>query len=97
MARVVCRDTDPGKASAAAHEVAAALRQAIASLPAGAVTLQGPMPCAIARIDDHHRLAVLLIGRDRGAIQSVLGRVRTLGLLKSDGKTAVDVDPVALL
>ncbi len=97
MARVVCRDTDPGKASSAAHEVAAALRQTIASLPAGAVTLQGPMPCAIARIDDHHRLAILLIGRDRGAIQSVLGRVRTLGLLKSDSKTAVDVDPVALL
>ncbi len=99
MARIVCRDEDHAKAAAHAAEVHAALRAAIDALGerAGRVRLRPPAPCPIARIADHHRIGIELMAQTRGVIQAVLGDVRSRGLLKSDARTAVDVDPVALL
>ncbi len=97
MARIVCRDLVQAKAAKSAADLVSALRAAVEMYAKGAVTLRGPMPCPIARIDDHHRIAIELTAASRGAIQTVMGEVRRLGLLKSDSHTAVDVDPIALL
>ncbi len=106
MARIVCRDTDHAKAARAAQGIFAALQTAIAALPAhatgtasptGGVRLRPPFPCPLARIANHHRIAVELLASTRGSLQHLLQSVRSAGLLKSDTRTAVDVDPIALL
>lgn len=109
MARVVCRDTDPAKAVARAQGVRGALDAAAGALGLGAevLRLRGPHPCAIARIDDHHRQEVIVQAggageaggsrRGAGVIQRLLGHARRRGLLVSDAHTAVDVDPVTVL
>ncbi len=89
MARIVVRDQRQEKAEGEA----AALAELLRSL--GGVRVEGPMPCTIARIADRFRYEVLLFAPRAGEIQRVLGGAR--GALVSDVRTAVDVDPVALM
>lgn len=94
MARVVCRHTDADRAHEAARAIADAARP-IAE--AEGASLTGPMPCVIARIADQHRFAVELTAARAETVQRVLGSLRERGLVKSDARTAVDVDPVSLM
>ncbi len=94
MAHIVCRDESEHKARAAAQTLADTLR---ASAPEGSVLVRGPAPCPVSRIAGHYRYAVDITAPRAGALQQVLAAVRSAGLLKSDAKTAVDVDPVALM
>jgi primosomal protein N' len=87
-----------------AQEVAAALREAAAALGAPgrgpeshAVRIRGPAAAPISRIAHHHRQSIELIAPTRGTIQAILASARARGLLVSDDRTAVDVDPVSLL
>lgn len=93
MARIVCRDRDLAKAQQAAETLADALRR----MSDRRVRVLGPSPCAISRIAEHHRLEILLLAPSARLVQSAMGAVRAAGLLKSDARTAVDVDPVSLL
>ncbi|NJL32194.1 MAG: primosomal protein N', partial [Phycisphaerales bacterium] len=102
MARIVCRDPDNLKAKAHATELRAQLDEAnalINALPQGspAVRLRGPMPCPVSRVADFFRWQILMFAGDALSLQKVLGLLRQAGLLKSDARTAVDVDPVQLL
>jgi primosomal protein N' (replication factor Y) len=94
MARIVCRHQDFEKARAAAGELTGALREAGAAL---AVDVLGPSPCAISRIAGHFRFEVLVFAPTARRVQMALGELRARGMLKSDAKTAIDVDPVALI
>ena len=96
MARIVCRDTDLPAAMSAATKIADALREE-AGRAGEAVEVMGPMPCPVARIASFHRVSVEVVGARRGLVQEALMRVRARGLLKSDARTAVDVDPIALM
>ncbi len=96
MARIVCRHEVLKEAENAAARIAKGLLAA-AVAQGERVVLTGPMPCPIARIGDHHRIAVELLADGRAVLQRVLGAVRVQGLLISDAHTAVDVDPLALL
>ena len=82
------------KAQNAAAEIAGLLREFEADL---GLRVVGPMPCAIARIGDHHRIEVQVTANSRTAIQRAFASLREQGLLVSDAHTAVDVDPIALL
>jgi primosomal protein N' (replication factor Y) len=93
MARIVCRDPSVSKAKQHADAVATALAE---QAPAG-VRITPASPCAIERIANQFRFAVEVYAPDAISLQRVLGRCRAAGLLKSDAKTAVDVDPVAVL
>jgi len=93
MARVVCRDEDHAKAEARASEVARRARE----VGERVLRVKGPMPCAISRIAGQHRWGVELLGPDAGVIQRALAALRSARLVRSDAKTAVDVDPAALL
>jgi primosomal protein N' (replication factor Y) len=91
MARIVCRDKDAAKAKAAAGAIASALRGQ------GGVTVAPPGECAVSRITDHWRWEVRVTAPDAGTLRAALTSVRRAGLLVSDARTAVDVDPVAVL
>jgi primosomal protein N' (replication factor Y) (superfamily II helicase) len=98
MARVVCRDQELAKAESAAKGIAAAMAEVIERDGIGSdVSMVGPMPCPISRIGGFHRVAIEVTAGSRGVVQRVLQGVRRRGLLKSDARTAVDVDPIALL
>ncbi len=92
MARIVCRDEDAGKADGRAAGIADALRGFGRTL-----RIKGPMACPISRIGGFYRFSVEILAASAGPIQEALASLRTQGLVKSDAKTAVDVDPVALL
>lgn len=93
MARIVCRDPDGVKATERARRIALELGQ----LGEPGLHLKGPMPCPISRIAGQHRVAVEILAPSAGPIQRALAALRSLGLVKSDAHTAVDVDPIALL
>ena len=98
MARVVCRDEDARRAEARAQEVYDALHGAAHdALARNDARIYGPMECPIARIAGQFRMAVEVYGRQASVVQQILAKTRSLGVVKSDAKTAVDVDPVALL
>ncbi len=93
MARVVVRDRDFTKARVLADELAEALERV--GTPLGARVL-GPAPCTIARIAQHHRLGIEVFAPSAAALAQTLGTLRRMGLMRSDGTTAIDVDPVSL-
>ena len=94
MARIVCRDKDLAKARAGAQTIADAASEMVER---GLISLMGPMPCPIERIADHFRIAIELTAPDSGKLQTAMQTLRKRGVLLSDTKTAVDVDPLALL
>lgn len=92
MARIIVRHKDLAKARSAAGKLADALR----AVP-GKVKVTGPMPAPLSRIAGQHRIALELIAPSAGELRRVMTELRRAGLLKSDRRTAVDVDPVSLL
>ena len=96
MARIVVRDQDylssVKQAKKLAQHLAASNRQLKTE-----VRLRGPAPCPIARIAGYHRQQIELIAPSAAALQKLTTELRNARLLKSDHRTAVDVDPVALL
>lgn len=98
MARIICRDRDHLKAKVAADRLTAALNTEIQSRKwEDSLRIDGPVLARVGRIAGYHRFEILLIGRQRMAIQEVLAAARAAGLVKSDAHTAVDVDPVSLM
>src|SRR5205823_1749662 len=91
MARVVVRDPDHGAARERAEELGRLLREAMAP----GSRLLGPAPCPVSRVAGQYRFGMELISARATDLNAALARVRAAGLLKSDSKTAVDVDPVA--
>lgn len=93
MARIVCRDTDPDAARAAARKI----YEAAAGLQAPGLRVRPPAPCALSRIAGYARIAVDMVAPKAETIQTALHDLRARKLVKSDASTAVDVDPIALL
>lgn len=59
------------------------------------VTVYPPIPAALARIADVHRMQMLLEGAHRGALQTLLTRWRAeLAALRARVRWAIDVDPL---
>jgi primosomal protein N' (replication factor Y) len=63
----------------------------------GALNVRGPLEAPIARIAGYYRWVVEVTGGSAGTVQAAIGEARRRGLLRSDAKTAVDVDPVSLM
>jgi primosomal protein N' (replication factor Y) (superfamily II helicase) len=101
MARLVVRDADLPKAEATAATIVAVIREELdARGVPDAVRIDGPMPCPIARVAGMHRIAIELTAAaegGRGLLQAVLAAARRRGLVKSDARIAVDIDPIALM
>lgn len=93
MVRIVCRDQDAAKARAAAQALAAELARAAPDR----LGVQPAAECPLSRIAGYYRYEVVAIARSAGELQRALGALRDRGLLKSDARTAVDVDPVGMM
>ncbi|MBX3380319.1 MAG: primosomal protein N' [Phycisphaeraceae bacterium] len=96
MARVVCRDEKQAALRTRAVALAEWLRAWSSRHNAG-VKVRGPAEPPVARIADQYRLGIELVAPRAGLVQEALRAARTEGLVKSDSKTAVDVDPVSLM
>jgi primosomal protein N' (replication factor Y) len=102
MARIVLRDEQLPKAEAHAQLIASELksvlaRHAVDSPVAARTRIDGPMPCPISRIAGFHRLAIEIVSPQRMLIQQMLAELRSKGILVSDSRTAIDIDPIALM
>lgn len=93
MARVVTRDQSAEKAKKRASEIAGLIRDA----EEPGLSVRGPAECPIARTHGQYRYAVEVTAPGAGVVQRGLWAARAAGLLMSDARTAVDVDPVVLL
>lgn len=93
MARVIVRDESVQEAERLARSMGETLRAAASA----GVRVLGPVPCTIARVANQYRFAIDIWAPRAGLVQATLASARQAGLLKSDARTAIDVDPVALL
>jgi primosomal protein N' len=92
MARIVVRNQDYAKALEEGTAVAERLRAVGEGLK-----IEGPMPPPIERIGGYWRVAVEVTSPTARRLLDALSAVRAAGLLKSDARTAVDVDPASLM
>jgi len=97
MARFVVRDQDHDRAARRAAELRCALRAHTERLDLADVRFRGPMPAAISRIADEHRIAIEILAPNSATIQRLLTAARNAGDIRSDASLVVDVDPIALL
>ncbi|HEX8875415.1 MAG TPA: primosomal protein N' [Phycisphaerales bacterium] len=96
FARIVCRDEKLDAVQARCNELVRFLRETPAS-ERRELRVDGPILPAIPRVADQHRLSIELHATRAGTVQAALAAARQAGLLKSDSKTAIDVDPVSIL
>ena len=95
LARFLAAAPEEAAAQRAAERVAAWLRRASAEKLAGALTVLGPAPCPIARLQSRWRWHVLAKAADPRVLGRVMHAWRSLG--RRAGPVAVDRDPVSLL
>lgn len=93
MARIVVRDEDFGAAQRRAKDLAELIHAARTK----DVVVLGPGPATIARIGDYFRFSIEVMAPTAQELHAALAKVRSAGMLKSDARTAVDVDPVAVV
>ncbi|MFG0299907.1 MAG: primosomal protein N' [Phycisphaerales bacterium JB047] len=93
MVRIVVRDEQHEKAQARAREIATLLREH----GDDRVQVDGPMPCTITRIANFYRFAIEMLCPSPKPMQDAMQAVRAKGLLKSDSRVAIDVDPLWLM
>ncbi|MCR9075012.1 MAG: primosomal protein N' [bacterium] len=93
MVRIVVRDEQHARAEARANEIAELLR--VHSDPR--VQIQPTMPCTITRIANMYRFEITMLCPSPRPMQDAMQAVREKGLLKSDSRVAIDVDPVWLM
>lgn len=99
MVRVVVRHRDAQRCTRDAAKLAADLVSMNERMRLG-IAVRGPGPCPIARIAEYHRQQVELMAPPPSAgarLQQLMTALRNAGSLRADTRTAVDVDPVALM
>ncbi|MBS0188185.1 MAG: primosomal protein N' [Planctomycetes bacterium] len=96
MARLMCRDEKLPAVRERAAWLVEWLRSWSNAHRAG-LLVRGPVEPPVARIADQFRLGIEIVGESAGLVQQCLLAARAEGLLKSDARTAIDVDPVSLL
>lgn len=94
LIRFVVRDKKVTKAEAGAQTLSRALR---GMMPAGEVTVVGPQPAMVKKIQDHFRFEVMLIFRKAGLAQKLI--FPRMAALRKDcpGEIIADVDPIQLM
>lgn len=93
MVRIVVRENEHHAAHQHALEIAELLRESADPR----VQIRGPMPCNITRIANFYRFEIELLCPSPKPMQDAMQRVRAKGLLKSDSRVAIDVDPIWLM
>jgi primosomal protein N' (replication factor Y) len=61
------------------------------------VTVRGPMPAAISRIQRFHRMQIIIQAPEAATVQQLFASLRASGPVRPAVKVAIDIDPVNLL
>lgn len=93
MVRIVVRDENNDHA----HQRALCIAQMLRDVGDQRVLVIGPMPCSISRIANHYRWAIEMSCASPKPMQDAMGHLRKEGMLKSDSRVAIDVDPIWLM
>ncbi|MHA7812967.1 MAG: replication restart helicase PriA [Phycisphaerales bacterium] len=93
MVRIVVRDEQHAACETRAREIVDLLR----AHGDARVHINGPMPCSITRIANFYRFEIELMCPSPKPMQDAMQAVRAKGLLKSDSRVAIDVDPIWLM
>lgn len=93
MVRLVIRDEH----NDVAHKHASILGDQLRSVADTCVQIVGPMPCSITRIANRYRWCIEMLSPTPKPMQDAMAYLRAQGLLKSDSRTAIDVDPIWLM
>ena len=93
MVRIVVRDEQHDRGQSRAKEIVDTLRAAADVR----VQIHGPMPCSIGRIANFYRFEITMLCPSPKPMQDAMQKVRSEGMLKSDSRVAIDVDPLWLM
>jgi len=96
LACLTMRDTNFDKLEAASQ----VMRERIDSVierDSLAVSVRGPMPAVISRIQRFHRMQIIIQAARAETVQQLFTSLRALGPVRGAVKVAVDIDPVNLL
>ena len=96
LASVVLRDRNFDKLEAASG----AMREGIDSIigrEALEVTVRGPMPAVISRIQRFHRMQIIIQAPEAASLQKLFACLRGAEVVRPRVLVAIDVDPVNLL
>lgn len=96
MAAVLLRDASFERLNAAAKGTYEVLEEIVAreGLP---VTLRGPMPATISRIQRHHRMNIIVQAPEAGSIQRLFAVFRTAAPVRPTVQIQIDIDPIGVL
>lgn len=93
MGRIVCRDENAGKALDRARKVGAALAEYFGPK----AVVREAVECPMLRIAGQYRYEVVVTCASAATLQAGFAALRARGMLMSDAKMAVDVDPIAMM
>ena len=93
MVRIVVRDERNDQA----HHRAVCIAELLREFGDQRVVVVGPMPCSITRIANQYRWAIEMVCSSPRPMQDAMANLRKEGLLKSDSRVAIDVDPIWLM
>ncbi len=94
MVRFIIRHRRPDKAQSGANEFARRIRRI---LPPAEITVTGPQVAGVPKIRNQFRFQVLMISRDPGVVQEILGREMESLSRNIPAEIVPDVDPLYLL
>jgi len=95
-ARLILRDRKLAKVEAASQELRGVIDDAKSRLGLE-LRVRGPLPAALARLENYHRWQIILQAEGVGAVLRLLGAIRRYILTDSKVHIAVDMDPINLL
>jgi len=93
MVRIVVRDESHDEA----HQRALRIAELLRAFGDDRIVVVGPMPCSITRIANRYRWAIEMVCPSPKPMQDAMASLRKEGLLKSDSRVAIDVDPIWLM
>lgn len=96
MALIILRDMKSDKLDTACQQ----MRQRIDHIirrDGLEVTVRGPMPATISRIQRFHRMQIIIQAPEAATIQRLFSELRGQGPIRPSVKVAIDIDPVNLL
>jgi primosomal protein N' (replication factor Y) len=96
LAMVVLRDTKFEKLESACRDMRQRIDR-IVEREALEVTVRGPMPAVISRIQRFHRMQIIIQAPEATTIQQLFSRLRAEPPIRPAVKVAIDIDPINLL
>ena len=96
IAIIRMRDTKFDKLTSVCEMMSQRINQIVATNSL-AIKVRGPMLAAIARIQRHHRMQIIVQSPSANEIQRLFSILRTLKPIKPAVTIAIDIDPVNLL